>query len=91
MARYYIEKYTDVIETEKGWAVQSTQKDVFQTIEVSDASKEKDVCKALKAEGAVPDNSTMRTIQFSSFDSDIIEVSQKKDSKPVCRLVRKKF
>ena len=90
MANYLIEKYTEVIQTGAGWAVKSVEK-VPAVIVVTPNSKEKDVCKDLKSTNAIPSTSTMRTIQFTDFDKDIIEVVQKKDYKPLCRLVIKKF
>lgn len=90
MAKYQLVEYTDVIDNEDGsFAINEVEKKEF-FVEIDDSTSVKDVCKELKDYGILP-SVDMRKITVSDIDSDIIEFRLKKEKKPICRLVRRKY
>lgn len=90
MSRYQLVEYVDVVENEDGTfgITEVAETDFF--IEIDSKTVLKDVCKELKNQGVLP-SVDMRKISVSDLDSDIIEFKLKKEKKPICRLVKRKY
>lgn len=85
MARYRVFKYKNVRSTKQGWIIGELVR-TDTVLDIDSKTTGTDLCKELKELKFVPSTSTLRTIQFSDLDSELIEVKQKKDLKPLCRL-----
>lgn len=85
MSYYRVTEYVNVTQNDEGqWVVIDKQlTDVI--IKLDKDTEPRDVCKTLKSEGILS-SSDMRKLLITSFDSDIIEIKEKKTGSPICRL-----
>ena len=89
MNKYRVVHYTAVTQNDGGdWVVLDNK--LGNTIDLSDKSTPKDICKFLKSE-TILDSVDLRKVFISDLNSDIIEVKEKKGMKPICRLRRERF
>lgn len=90
MSTYNVYTFDNVVENKDGsWGAKAlTQTDV--TVNIDTDTQVKDLCKQLKAENIIP-SYDMRKLTVTDLNSDIVEIKQKKDGFPLCRLVKKRF
>lgn len=87
MTLYDILKYNEVVKNGELWAVTSLEPRGYIVVDCK--IKPSEVCKELKSMGLLPSYDLNRKIKMSDIDSDIVEIAQRIDNKPILRLTRR--
>lgn len=86
MLSYRIILYEDVWDNDGAWAVETT-KTSDKVMYVDNTTTEGDILKQLKTFKYL-ESCDRRKVSTTELGKDIIEIRQKKDKKPLCRLQR---
>ena len=91
MDRYLVTEYDDVEKVDGYWVVGSTIPYLEKKIEISPDMNPSQICKQLKLKGYIKNFDLRKKVIVSDLTKDLIELKQKSDNRPICRLEKTKL